>query len=60
MTTETMNESDKFKIIDELIFHDKNQIYVSEKVRLRMLKEFHDNSTAKHFEKNKILKAIRR
>ena len=60
MTTKIMNESDKFKIIDELIFHDENQIYVSKKVRLKVLKEFHDNSTARHFEKDKILKAIKR
>ena len=60
MTTEIMNESNKFKIIDELIFHDENQIYVSKKIRLRVLKDFHDNSTATHFERDKILKAIKK
>ena len=55
-----INESNIFKMIDELIFHENNRIYVSKKVRLKMLKNFHDSSTAKHFERNKILKSIKK
>lgn len=46
-----LKESNKFKIIDELIFHEKNQIYVSKTMKIRILTEFHVSFTAKHFEK---------
>lgn len=55
-----INDSDKFKMIDDLIFHDDSQIYVLEKVRLRVLKRFHDNSIAEHFERNKTLTLLKK
>ena len=38
--------------IEGLVFHDGNQIYVSKELRLRVLKELHDSSTTKHFDRN--------
>ena len=55
-----VNESNNFKMIDELIFHENNRIYVSKKVRLRVLKSFHDSSTTEHFERDKILTSLKR
>lgn len=60
MKIKIFDESNKFKLVNELIFHDENRVYVSKEVRLRVLKKFHDSSLTKHFERNKILTSIKR
>ena len=56
----SMKEPNEFKIMNELIFHDENRIYVWKEVKLRVLKIFHDNSTTKHFEKDKTLISLKK
>lgn len=47
------NAVDNFKYVEEFFFHEKNQIYVSKKTKLRILKNFHDSSTSNYFKRNK-------
>ena len=54
------DESNKFKIIDEVILYSDNRIYISKEMKLKILKEFHDSSTTKHFERNKILTSLKK
>ena len=44
----------------ELVFCEKNLIYVSEAVRLRVFKNFHDNVTTDHFERDKTVTSLKR
>lgn len=59
IVTVVIKTSNKFKSIDEIIFHERNQINVLERIRLRILKDFHDSFTVKHFERNKTLKSLK-
>ena len=53
-------ESTNFVNKKELIFCEKNFIYVSKAVKLRVFKKFHDNVTAEHFERNKTVTSLKR
>ena len=53
------DESNKFKIVDDLVFYNDNRIYISKKTKLEILKKFHNNSTTKHFKRNKTLTLLK-
>ena len=53
-------DSTNFVNKKKLIFCEKNLIYVSKAVRLRVFRNFHDSVTTDHFERNKIVTSLKR